>query len=224
MSPTPLSLPYHHLPRASSLSFLFPSPPVSSSRASKTNNAAASTTQAPTLTSNTAPTGTPPKHCTAHCANTAEHHATHNTVERMCRETLNGRFLVGVATLVSLLPPLGAARARLRFIATVNAAACHHVLAAQTLCLLAREAEQLRREANKWHARARVLNVPVRSDAHYPVLRAELEDFELELDANVTLKEDGDKGDEPNDSHDNNSNSTEELQDTAASIKRAWSG
>ncbi|KAJ7858354.1 hypothetical protein B0H14DRAFT_3135499 [Mycena olivaceomarginata] len=60
----------------------------------------------------------------------------------------------------------------------------------------------------------------------------------------MSLEEDGDEGDEPNDSHDNNSNSTEEvspvspavpipspmasspqqLQDTAASIKRARSG
>ncbi|KAJ7339757.1 hypothetical protein DFH08DRAFT_1082367 [Mycena albidolilacea] len=156
MSPTPLSLPYHHLLRASSSSFLFPSPP------------------APTLTGNTAPTGTPPKRRAARCANTAERRATHNAVERMCRETLNVRFLVGVAvrTLVSLLPPLGAARARPRSIATVNAAARHHVLAAQTLRSLAREAQQLRR---------------------------------LELNANVALEEDGDEGDKPNDSHDNNS-------------------
>ncbi|KAJ7304664.1 hypothetical protein DFH08DRAFT_1089203 [Mycena albidolilacea] len=39
-------------------------------------------------------------------ANTAERHATHNTVERMGKETLNGRFL----TLASMLPPRAALR------------------------------------------------------------------------------------------------------------------
>ncbi|KAJ7814020.1 hypothetical protein B0H14DRAFT_1426632 [Mycena olivaceomarginata] len=74
------------------------------------------------------------------------------------------------------------------------------------------------------------------------VVHAELEEFELELDANIALdsEEDGDEGD----NHNNNSDSTEEaspvspavatsspvvsspqqLQDTAASIKRARSG
>jgi uncharacterized membrane protein len=74
------------------------SPAASSSsndtEAPKTNDAAAST---PTLTGNTAPAGTPPKRRAARRANTAERRATHNAVERMRRETLNGRFLVGVA-------------------------------------------------------------------------------------------------------------------------------
>jgi hypothetical protein len=100
------------------------SPAASSSsndtEAPKTNDAAAST---PTLTGNTAPAGTPPKRRAARRANTAERRATHNAVERMRRETLNGRFLVGVArlflcgmltvflqTLASLLPPLAALR------------------------------------------------------------------------------------------------------------------
>ncbi|KAJ7804321.1 hypothetical protein B0H14DRAFT_3486328 [Mycena olivaceomarginata] len=275
-----------------------PASPTASSSSNdttpKTNDAAAST---PTLTGNTAPAGTPPKRRAARRANTAERRATHNAVERMRRETLNGRFL----TLASLLPPLAALRRPskaaivssrcvyfLRFpsddpasaparraryeaptervsavcrflpgsqlagagggpeggaIATVNAAARHRVLAAQTLRSLAREAEQLRREVNEWRARARVpqLDVPVRSDAHNAVLRAELEDFELELDADVSLEEDGDEGDEPNDNHDNNTEeaspvspavatpspaaaSPQQLHDTAASIKRARSG
>ncbi|KAJ7301994.1 hypothetical protein DFH08DRAFT_723605, partial [Mycena albidolilacea] len=42
------------------------------------------------------------KRRTARCANTAERRATHNAVEHMCRETLNGRFLVGVAVCVSI--------------------------------------------------------------------------------------------------------------------------
>ncbi|KAJ7815886.1 hypothetical protein B0H14DRAFT_3475791 [Mycena olivaceomarginata] len=223
------------------------SPTASSSsndtEAPKTNDAAAST---PTLTGNTAPAGTPPKRRAARRANTAERRATHNAVERMRRETLNGQVLW---TLASLLPPLAALRrpskaaitillarrpgardmkpqrsgcppsvasflvlspaysrapeeapkagrgeetfictgpTSSRFIATVNAAARHRVLAAQTLRSLARESEQLRREVNEWRARARVpqLDVPVRSDAHNA--------------------EDGDEGDEPNDNHDNN--------------------
>ncbi|KAJ7812214.1 hypothetical protein B0H14DRAFT_1459997 [Mycena olivaceomarginata] len=223
-----------------------PASPTASSSSNdttpKTNDAAAST---PTLTGNTAPAGTPPKRRAARRANTAERRATHNAVERMRRETLNGRFL----TLASLLPPLAALRRPSKAaivsssIATVNAAARHRVLAAQTLRSLAREAEQLRREVNEWRARARVpqLDVPVRSDAHNAVLRAELEDFELELDADVSLEEDGDEGDEPNDNHDNNTEeaspvspavatpspaaaSPQQLHDTAASIKRARSG
>ncbi|KAJ7697923.1 hypothetical protein B0H14DRAFT_2649699 [Mycena olivaceomarginata] len=99
---------------------------------------------------------------------------------------------------------------------------------------LVRETEQLRREANEWCACACVLqlDVPIRSNMHYAVLRTELEEFELKLDTNIALEEDGDEGDEPNNSHDNNSNSTEEalplsptvqLQDTTASIKCARS-
>ncbi|KAJ7688771.1 hypothetical protein B0H14DRAFT_872309 [Mycena olivaceomarginata] len=83
------------------------SPTASSSsndtEAPKTSDAAAST---PTLTGNTVPAGTPPKRRAARRANTAERRATHNAVERMRRETLNGRFL----TLESLLPPLAALR------------------------------------------------------------------------------------------------------------------
>ncbi|KAJ7903148.1 hypothetical protein B0H13DRAFT_1882211 [Mycena leptocephala] len=58
-----------------------------------------------------------PKRRAARRANTAERRATHNAVERMRRETLNGRFL----TLASLLPPLrrSADRARLRSLVRV---------------------------------------------------------------------------------------------------------
>ncbi|KAJ7699584.1 hypothetical protein B0H17DRAFT_1255718 [Mycena rosella] len=48
----------------------------------------------------------PPKRKTARRANTAERRATHNAVERIRRDALNGRFL----TLASLLPPLAMLR------------------------------------------------------------------------------------------------------------------
>ncbi|KAJ7232319.1 hypothetical protein B0H12DRAFT_192901 [Mycena haematopus] len=160
--------------------------------------------EAPAKTEAAAPaagTGSPtaaqaPKRRAARRANTAERRATHNAVERMRRETLNGRFL----TLAGLLPPLAALRRPSKAaivsssIATVNAARRHRVLAAQTLRALAREAEQLRREVNEWRTRARVpqLDVPARSDAHHAVLRAELEDFDLAPEDGMILEEDED--------------------------------
>ncbi|KAJ7023996.1 hypothetical protein C8F04DRAFT_1303447 [Mycena alexandri] len=95
-----------------------------------------------------APPGTTqPKRRPPRRANTAERRATHNAVERMRRETLNGRFL----TLASLLPPLAALRRPSKSaivgssIATVHASRRHRVLAAQTLRAISREAENLRR-------------------------------------------------------------------------------
>ncbi|KAF7337326.1 BHLH domain-containing protein [Mycena sanguinolenta] len=169
--------------------------------ASPVNANAKTETDATNAPSTTGSAGAPaaPKRRAARRANTAERRATHNAVERMRRETLNGRFL----TLASLLPPLAALRRPSKAaivsssIATVNAARRHRVLAAQTLRALSREAEQLRREVNEWRARARVpqLDIPVRSDAHHAVLRAELEDFDLALEDGVVLEEEGDEED-----------------------------
>jgi hypothetical protein len=46
--------------------------------------------------------------------------------------------------------------------------------------------------------RGRVPHVPVRPGAHNTGLRTELECFELELDADVALEEDGNESDGPN--------------------------
>ncbi|KAJ7615843.1 hypothetical protein FB45DRAFT_234499 [Roridomyces roridus] len=131
-------------------------------------------------------------------ASTAERRATHNAVERMRRETLNGRFL----TLASLLPPLAALRRPSKAaivgssIATLHAARRHRVLAAQTLRNVTQEAETLRREINTWRARASIppLETPIRPEAHAAVLRGEIE----EIDVEVLLEEAGDveEGDE----------------------------
>ncbi|KAJ7663425.1 hypothetical protein DFH06DRAFT_1190215, partial [Mycena polygramma] len=142
-------------------------------------------------------------------ASTAERRATHNAVERMRRDALNGRFL----TLASMLPPLAALRRPSKAaivgtsIATVKAARRHRVLAAQTLRALAREAEGLRREVNEWRARARVphLDVPVRSEAHDAILRAEVEDFDLILDDGLDFEIEEEE-DLPHDNDSNNNN------------------
>ncbi|KAJ7760264.1 hypothetical protein DFH07DRAFT_431449 [Mycena maculata] len=139
-------------------------------------------------------------------ANTAERRATHNAVERMRRETLNGRFL----TLASLLPPLAALRRPSKAaivgtsIATLHAARRHRVLAAQTLRAVAREAEGMRREVNEWRARARIpgLEAPVRTEAHAAVLRAELEDFDLDAELVSDLHDLEEEGDEDDDAPD----------------------
>ncbi|KAJ6472833.1 hypothetical protein C8R47DRAFT_720157 [Mycena vitilis] len=150
-----------------------PASPASSTPATNTN-----------ASTSTSTTGQPKRR--ARRAATAERRATHNAVERMRRESLNGRFL----TLASMLPPLATLRRPSKAaivhtsIATVNASRRHRVLAAQTLRSLTREAETLRREINEWRSRARVpqLATPVRSDAHEAVLRAETEDFDLILE------------------------------------------
>ncbi|KAJ7040888.1 hypothetical protein C8F04DRAFT_183978 [Mycena alexandri] len=152
-------------------------------------------TQAPAPPGTTQPKRRPPRR-----ANTAERRATHNAVERMRRETLNGRFL----TLASLLPPLAALRRPSKSaivgssIATVHASRRHRVLAAQTLRAISREAENLRREVNEWRARARVpqLEAPKRSEGHAAVLRAEVEDFDLTLEEGFELEEEGDEGEQ----------------------------
>ncbi|KAJ6475145.1 hypothetical protein C8R47DRAFT_704707 [Mycena vitilis] len=144
-------------------------------------------------------------------ANTAERRATHNAVERMRRDALNARFL----TLASMLPPLAALRRPSKAaivgtsIATVKAARRHRVLAAQTLRALAREAEGLRREVNEWRARARVphLDLPVRSEAHDAILRAEVEDFDLILEDGLEFEIEEEEEDLPHqDGSNNNSN------------------
>ncbi|KAJ7919566.1 hypothetical protein B0H13DRAFT_241201 [Mycena leptocephala] len=188
-----------------------PSSPASSSPATTTTNDS-KTSDAPV--SAAAPNANAnggqapaPKRRAARRANTAERRATHNAVERMRRETLNGRFL----TLASLLPPLAALRRPSKAaivsssIATVHASRRHRVLAAQTLRALSREAEGLRREVNEWRARARVpqLELPVRSEGHATVLRAELEDFDLTLEEGLELEEGDEDGAEEDNDNDN---------------------
>ncbi|KAJ7635568.1 hypothetical protein DFH06DRAFT_1479186 [Mycena polygramma] len=179
--------------------------PVSLADASASNNS--TTTSTSHATSNGANAQAPDQiKRRVRRASTAERRATHNAVERMRRDALNGRFL----TLASMLPPLAALRRPSKAaivgtsIATVKAARRHRVLAAQTLRTLAREAEGLRREVNEWRARARVphLDVSVRSEAHDAILRAEVEDFDLILEDGLEFEIEEEDLPHDNDSND----------------------
>ncbi|KAF7368614.1 Transcription factor [Mycena venus] len=160
--------------------------------------------------------GPPPPAPLPRRANTAERRATHNAVEKMRRETLNGRFLTLASpssTHVAPPPEQGC---------DLNTARQHRVLGAQKLRASAREAEGLRRVSSffgivslrteegrrgdiitfrLWTflrkrtngARVLQLNVPVRSEAHQVVLGTELEDFDLTLEDGPELKS-GDEG------------------------------
>ncbi|KAJ7633909.1 hypothetical protein DFH06DRAFT_1139827 [Mycena polygramma] len=151
----------------------------------------------------------------------------------MRRETLNGCFL----TLASMLPPLAMLR-RLSeaaivhtSIAIVKAARHHRVLAAQTLRVISREPENLRRMTSppSAHCALRVFATPalrggargstnglrarthlahrrpVRSEAHAPILRAEVEDFDLILEDGLELEEENEEELANDDSNNNNS-------------------
>ncbi|KAJ6615232.1 hypothetical protein B0H10DRAFT_2435570 [Mycena sp. CBHHK59/15] len=90
------------------------SSPNTSTLTSDTTATASPSTTAPATTTgatNAAPATAPPKRKTARRANTAERRATHNAVERMRRESLNGRFLHRPAAptlhpFVDVLPPV----------------------------------------------------------------------------------------------------------------------
>jgi hypothetical protein len=100
-------------------------------------------------------------------ANTAEHHATHNSIERARRETLNGRFF----DLAALLPQLASVRRLSKFaivdssIAIIHQARRPRFIAARELRQLRAESDALRRENNEWRARAGLPHVdePTRS-------------------------------------------------------------
>ncbi|KAJ6568907.1 hypothetical protein B0H19DRAFT_1065687 [Mycena capillaripes] len=156
--------------------------------------------------------------------NNAERRATHNAVERIRRETLNGRFLI----LASLLPPLTLANFRRpskasivkSTIATLNATRRHRILAAELLHGLAAEAEELRKEVNQWRARTLIpmLNVPLRSDGYHAVLRAGRYHFALTLEEGPQPEES-----EQDDVDGEDVNSDEETETTEAALPLASS-
>ncbi|KAF8206493.1 hypothetical protein K438DRAFT_1963522 [Mycena galopus ATCC 62051] len=98
-----------------------------------------------------------------------ERRATHNVVERQCRETLNGRFL----DLASLLSNLNQIHRPSKSaivnssIAYLNASCRHRIPAAQQLRAMKNEAHALRHELNEWRSRAGVafIDEPIRGDA-----------------------------------------------------------
>jgi hypothetical protein len=120
-----------------------------------------------------------PKRKPSRRANTAERRATHNAVERMRRETLNGRFL----DLAGLLPNLSQIRRPSKSsivnssIAHIQASRRHRLVASRELKVLKHEADALRREVNEWRDRAGLPRVdePVRGDAFGMIITGELE-------------------------------------------------
>lgn len=88
-------------------------------------------------------------------ANTAERRATHNAVERLRRETLNGRFL----DLAAMLPALTAQRRPSKSaivnqsIALINNQRRSRIIAARELRLIKAENDALRQELNEWRGR-----------------------------------------------------------------------
>lgn len=88
-------------------------------------------------------------------ANTAERRATHNAVERLRRETLNGRFL----DLAAMLPALSAQRRPSKSaivnqsIALINNQRRSRIIAARELRLIKTENDALRQELNEWRGR-----------------------------------------------------------------------
>ncbi|KAJ6483338.1 hypothetical protein C8R45DRAFT_1149280 [Mycena sanguinolenta] len=119
---------------------------------------------------------------TEHNVKNLERRATHNAVEKMRRDALHARFL----TLASLLPPLNKPRRRTKAaivnatIMTLKAARRHRVLVVETLRTVTTEAEQLRKEVNRWRTQALLpqLAAPARSDKHLAVLNNEVMDCE----------------------------------------------
>jgi hypothetical protein len=88
-------------------------------------------------------------------ANTAERRATHNAVERLRRETLNGRFL----DLAAMLPALAAQRRPSKSaivnqsIALLTSQRRGRIIAGRELRLIKTENDALRQELNEWRAR-----------------------------------------------------------------------
>ncbi|KAF8195920.1 hypothetical protein K438DRAFT_1968391 [Mycena galopus ATCC 62051] len=101
--------------------------------------------------------------------NTAERRATHNVVERQCRETLNGRFLDLASLLSNLYQIHRPSKSAIvnSSIAYLNASCRHRIPAAQQLRAMKNEAHALRHELNEWRARAGVafIEEPIRGDA-----------------------------------------------------------
>ncbi|KAJ7608053.1 hypothetical protein DFH06DRAFT_1149229 [Mycena polygramma] len=118
-----------------------------------------------------------------HHRTTAARRASHNAVERLRRENLNGRFL----DLASMLPNLATIRRPSKSsivnscIAHVHASRRHRFMASHQVQLLAEECDSLRREVNEWRERIggiMLLPPPNRGEIFAMVLAGA--EFELE--------------------------------------------